>query len=139
MSVQTAVSMPSASIPSRNSRAETPEPSVQPRTATSPFFRSQPAAMRPAYFAAAARSSALSLTAAVPSTTRCAPASKAASMAAMERSPPPSSTFSPERAISRTVPRLGVPPSRAPSRSTTWTQTAPAAAKSRATAAGSPL
>ena len=54
MSVHMTVSTPSSVMREKNSPAVTPELSSQPFTATSPSRKSQPAAILPPYFAAAA-------------------------------------------------------------------------------------
>ena len=79
-----------------------------------------------------------SRSAAVPITTRAAPASKAVASESPSRRPPPSWTGqSTEATIRRTASRLTGAPALAPSRSTTWRISAPSSAQRRAASAGS--
>ena len=76
--------------------------------------------------------------AAVPTTTRSAPAASHASAAARSRMPPPTCTLAlVDRTIRSTSAACAALPERAPSRSTTCTRSAPADAKRAASATGS--
>ena len=118
-----------------SSTRSAPEPSAQPRIATSLPRASSPTATRPGYSTHSSSTSAGRSTAAVP-TRRARPRRRAArSAASAVRTPPPTST---RQATLRTIRRIWSrwvrSPVRAASRSTTWIHRAPAASNSRATA-----
>ena len=111
---------------------------VQPATETIPPRTSTPTRMREVNADSASSSRSGSVNAAVPSTTRLAPAASARRIDAIERSPPPSSTGTSSSEVMRsTCSRFAGSPSRAPSRSTTWRKRAPASTKERAASSGS--
>ena len=107
--------------------------SVQPASDTLPSRASTETTIRsPCATSIASRNSG-SRIAAVPSTTRSAPAARTASTAAVSRRPPPTWIgHSTAAAIRRTASRFCGWPAFAPSRSTTWMYSAPSSAQRRA-------
>ena len=111
---------------------------VQPATDTIPPRTSTPTRMREVNAESASSSRSGSVNAAVPSTTRLAPAASARRIEAIERRPPPSSTGTSSSEVMRsTWCRLAGSPSRAPSRSTMCRKRAPASTNERAASSGS--